>query len=70
MCFQAAEKSWQFDIFAFADLTPGHTLSMLFYHLVKQTGLLQALTLDQVKLCNFLRKVEHGYDPNNPYHNR
>lgn len=65
-----AETSWQFDIFAFAELTKGHTLSMLFYHLAKQTGLMEALSLDQIKLCNFLRKVEQGYDPNNPYHNR
>lgn len=43
---------------------------MLFFHLVKQTGLLQGLMLDQIKLCKYLRKMEQGYDPNNPYHNR
>lgn len=43
---------------------------MLFYHLSKSVGLLKALALDELKLCNFLRRMEAGYDPTNPYHNR
>lgn len=67
---QNAGEDWQFDIFAYADLTPGYSLSLLFFYLVKQTGLLQALALDEVKLCKYLQKIEKGYDPDNPYHNR
>ncbi|KAL3158778.1 hypothetical protein ABBQ32_011505 [Trebouxia sp. C0010 RCD-2024] len=67
---KTAENSWQFDIFAFAEATQGHTLSLLFFHLVKQSGLLQVLGFDVTKFCNFLRKMDAGYDPSNPYHNR
>ncbi|KAL3135613.1 3',5'-cyclic-nucleotide phosphodiesterase pde1 [Trebouxia sp. C0009 RCD-2024] len=66
---KTAENSWQFDIFAFAEATQGHTLSLLFFHLVKQSGLLQVLGFDITKFCNFLRKMDAGYDPSNPYHN-
>ncbi len=67
---QAAEHSWQFDIFALADATPGHTLSLLYFHLVKQSGVLQACQMDEAKLCNFLQRMDNGYDPSVPYHNR
>ncbi|KAL3135611.1 3',5'-cyclic-nucleotide phosphodiesterase pde1 [Trebouxia sp. C0009 RCD-2024] len=66
---KTAENSWQFDIFAFAEATQGHSLSLLFFHLVKQSGLLQVLGFDITKFCNFLRKMDAGYDPSNPYHN-
>ena len=67
---QSAENSWQFDIFALAEATPGHTLSVLYYHLHKQSGLLQTFPLDEAKFCNYLRKMDNGYDPLVPYHNR
>ncbi|KAL3135615.1 hypothetical protein ABBQ38_006096 [Trebouxia sp. C0009 RCD-2024] len=66
---KTAEDSWQFDIFAFAEATQGHTLSLLFFHLVKQSGLLQVLGFDIPRLCCYLRKMDAGYDPTNPYHN-
>ena len=69
-CLQTAENSWQFDIFAFAEATPGHTLSLLYFHLVKQSGVLAAMAYDETKLCNFLQKMDKGYDPSVPYHNR
>ena len=67
---QDAESNWQFDIFAFADATPGTTLSMLTWHLYKQAGLIRDFNLDEQKLCNFLQKIESGYSASNPYHNR
>ena len=67
---QDAESNWQFDMFAFADATPGRTLSMLSFHLWKQAGLIKHYNMDEQKLCNFLQKIESGYSPDNPYHNR
>ncbi|DBA66901.1 TPA: hypothetical protein ACH3X2_002024 [Trebouxia sp. C0005] len=64
-----ADSSWQFDVFAFAEATPGHTLSVLFFYLVKQSGVLDGMYLDEGKLCNFLQKMDCGYDPLTPYHN-
>ncbi|DBB01895.1 TPA: hypothetical protein ACH3X1_000492 [Trebouxia sp. C0004] len=63
-----ADSSWQFDVFAFAEATPGHTLSVLFFYLVKQSGVLDGLYLDEGKLCIFLQKMDRGYDPSTPYH--
>ena len=67
---QDAENNWQFDIFAFADATPGHTLSLLGFHFYKTAGLIQHFQLDSDKLLNFMQKIESGYDMTNPYHNR
>jgi hypothetical protein len=67
---QDAESNWQFDIFAYAEATPGNSLSMLTFHLLKSTGLVQEFDLNEVKLTACLRKIESGYDPANPYHNR
>ncbi len=67
---QDAESNWQFDIFAFAEATPGTTLSMLTFHLYKQAGLIRDFKLDPPKLCKFLQKIESGYSAENPYHNR
>ena len=67
---QAAEKNWQFDIFGLAEATPGNTLSLLAFHLFKQAGHVKKFSLDEGKLCRYLRKIEQGYDAGNPYHNR
>ena len=67
---QDAENNWQFDIFGFAQATPGTTLSMLVFHLLKQCGMMQLLQMNEPKLIRFLQKVESGYDPANAYHNR
>ena len=67
---QDAESNWQFDIFAYAEATPGNSLSMLSFHLLKSTGLVQEFDLNETKLTACLRKIESGYDPANPYHNR
>ena len=67
---QDAENNWHFDIFEFADATLGCSLSMLTLHVFKQSGLVKECGLDEAKLQAYLRKIEKGYDPNNPYHNR
>ena len=67
---QDAENNWQFDVFAFADACPGQTLSMLGYHFYKRAGLITHYHMDEVKLCNYLKAIEAGYNSDNPYHNR
>ena len=66
---QDAESNWQFDIFALAEETPGCTLSVLAAHLYSVTGLCGEFNMLEVKLSNYLRKIESGYDPSIPYHN-
>lgn len=65
---QDAENNWAFDIFGFADATPGYSLSLLFCHLVRSSGL-QSM-VDEPKLVHYARRIERGYDAANPYHNR
>ena len=67
---QEAELSWHFDIFGFTEATPGNTLAMLTFHLVKRAGFVQLYNFDEVKLCRVLQALEAGYQRDNPYHNR
>ena len=67
---QDAENNWQFDVFGFAEACPGQTLSMLGFHFYKQAGLTKHYQMDEHKLCNYLQRIEAGYDSSNPYHNR
>ena len=57
-------------MFALADATPGYTLSILTFHVMKQSGLVLEYSLDESKLQAYLRQIERGYDPSIPYHNR
>lgn len=43
---------------------------MLAFHLMKHCGSVQLLQSNEANLVRFLQKIESGYDPNNPYHNR
>ena len=43
---------------------------MLTYHLFKSTGIIAEQRYNEEKFCRYLRKIESGYDSNNPYHNR
>ena len=43
---------------------------MLGFHLYRQAGMIRDFKLDEQKLCNWLQRIESGYDANNPYHNR
>ena len=69
---QDAENNWQFDVFAFAEATPGTTLSLLTFHLLKHAGapISDGGQLTEAKLCRYLQRIEAGYDSTNPYHNR
>lgn len=69
---QDAENNWQFDVFAFAEATPGTTLSLLTFHFLKRSGapISEGGHLDETKLCRYLQRIEAGYDSTNPYHNR
>lgn len=67
---QDAEHNWQFDVFAFAEATPGVTLSLLGFHFHRVAGFIQEFDLDATKLFSFLQRIEQGYVAANPYHNR
>ena len=43
---------------------------MLGYHLYKRAGFIKHYYIDEVKLCNYLKAIEAGYNSDNPYHNR
>ncbi|KAL3147885.1 putative 3',5'-cyclic phosphodiesterase pde-3, variant 2 [Trebouxia sp. C0010 RCD-2024] len=66
---QDAGSNWQFDIFSFAEATPGHTLSLLAVHCTQQSGLAQHFQIILPNLWNWVQRIESGYDANNPYHN-
>jgi len=60
-CWQDAEDNWHFDIFAYANETTGYSLSLLAFHLVKVTGLMDDFGIDEMRLSNFLKRIEVGY---------
>ncbi|KAL0039442.1 hypothetical protein WJX79_008577 [Trebouxia sp. C0005] len=64
-----AENNWQFDVFKFAEATPGHTLALLTFHFYKTSGCISHFGLDSAKLWRFLQRIESGYQMQNPYHN-
>ena len=67
---QDAENNWAFDIFGFAEATPGYTLSLLYCYLAQRVDAQVELVADSAKFAAYARKVEQGYDASNPYHNR
>lgn len=67
---QDAGSSWQFDIFAFAEETPGNTLSLLAMHCFQQSGVLQHYKLCERHFWRWVQRIEIGYVASNPYHNR
>ncbi len=67
---QDADNNWAFDIFGYSDATPGYSLSLLVWHFVKGAGLIKEMSIDEGKFCAFARRIEAGYNPTNPYHNR
>jgi len=67
---QDADNNWAFDIFGYSDATPGYSLSLLVWHFVTRAGLMKDLSIDEARFCAFARRIEAGYNPSNPYHNR
>ncbi|DBA83083.1 TPA: hypothetical protein ACH3X2_006613 [Trebouxia sp. C0005] len=66
---QDAGSSWQFDIFAFAEETPGNTLSLLAMHFFQQSGVLKHYTTSERHFWRWVQRIESGYVASNPYHN-
>jgi len=67
---QDADTNWQFDIFAFSEQAAGHALSLLSFYFFQRFGAAEKFGMDEMKLATFVRVIEKGYDPQNPYHNR
>jgi len=67
---QDAGSNWQFDIFAFAEETPGNTLSLLAMHVFQQSSVLQHYKLSERHFWRWVQRIESGYVASNPYHNR
>ena len=67
---QDAHTNWQFDIFAFSEQAEGHALSLLSFYFFQRFDVAEKFGMDPVKLATFVRMIEKGYDPQNPYHNR
>ncbi|KAL0021983.1 hypothetical protein WJX77_002623 [Trebouxia sp. C0004] len=66
---QDADTNWQFDIFAFSAQAEGHALSLLSFYFFQKYNGTEKFAMDPVKLATFVRVIEKGYDPQNPYHN-
>ncbi|DBA93554.1 TPA: putative 3',5'-cyclic phosphodiesterase pde-3 [Trebouxia sp. C0006] len=66
---QDADTNWQFDIFAFSEQAEGHALSLLSFYFFQRFDVAEKFGMDPVKLATFVRVIEKGYDPQNPYHN-
>ncbi len=69
MVMLAKADGWQFDAFELNEVSGGRPLSFLGYFLFKRFELIEKFGLDEVRLVQFLMRVEEGY-PSNSYHNR
>lgn len=66
----AKVDDWAFDPFQLAQVTNGHPLSTLTFHLVKKCGLMPGrYGINETRLARFLCAVEEGYNQDTPYHN-
>lgn len=61
-------EDWAFDVFEVHNLTKGHPLLVMGMALFKKYDLIDKFKVDEVKLGNFLKAIENGYQ-NMPYHN-
>uniref|UniRef100_A0A0G4IBZ8 RING-type domain-containing protein n=1 Tax=Chromera velia CCMP2878 TaxID=1169474 RepID=A0A0G4IBZ8_9ALVE len=60
---------WTFDVFALEELTDGHSLSCLLFHLSKKHSLTDAFQLPGPQWRNLTLSVEAGYRKENSYRN-
>ncbi|KXZ55656.1 hypothetical protein GPECTOR_2g1206 [Gonium pectorale] len=67
--FLSKADEWHFNTWQLQELTQGHALSILSFYLLHREGLISHFRLNPVALARFLRTVEGGYSPSNPYHN-
>ncbi|XP_030838542.1 uncharacterized protein LOC115922934 isoform X2 [Strongylocentrotus purpuratus] len=62
---------WDFNIFKFDEMSKGHSLKMVLFHLFEQYGLTRHFKLDGCKLMKSFELIEEAYynKSKNPYHN-
>ncbi|KAG2433960.1 hypothetical protein HYH02_012504 [Chlamydomonas schloesseri] len=65
----AGAHEWQFDMWALAEASGGHALSVMGFYLMQREGLVAAFRVHPVRLARLLRALEDGYPASNPYHN-
>ncbi len=65
----AGVDGWTFDAFRLEEASGGRPLSTLAFALLKRTGIVDCLQLDEARLARFLVCIEDGYN-DNPYHGR
>ena len=54
-------NKWNLDMFRLAELNAGSPLAVLGMRILTERGLISSLSLDRVKLINFLCRVEDAY---------
>lgn len=62
-------KEWNFDCFSFFELCGDFSLSIVGVHLLKQTGMLSRLKVNEAVLAKFLHTIQSTYKEEIPYHN-
>ncbi|XP_072170208.1 uncharacterized protein [Diadema setosum] len=62
---------WDFNIFKFDEISRGHSLRLVLFHLFEEYGLQQHFNLDRYKLMRSFDLIEEAYyaKSKNPYHN-
>ncbi|XP_041484507.1 uncharacterized protein LOC121431091 isoform X2 [Lytechinus variegatus] len=62
---------WDFNIFKFDEISNGHSLRMVLFHLFEQYGLTRHFKLDSCRLMKSFELIEEAYynKSKNPYHN-
>jgi len=67
---QAAAEEWQTDTLTLAELSGNKPLSVLACYLLRASGVVERLALDDAKLSVFMQSIEDGYPDSNQYHNK
>ena len=65
----AASEDTSYNCMILQNITDNHALSVLFFFLVEESGLIHQLKLDAVKLKTFAMHLENMHDSSRPYHN-
>jgi len=60
---------WDIDVFDFADKAQGSHVVVAVHQVLEDYGLITKFRLSKHRLLTFLRRIQDGYLPDNPYHN-
>jgi len=60
---------WDFDVFDFAAQAQGSHLVVAVHQVLDDYGLISKFRCSKHRLLTFLRRIQDGYIPDNPYHN-